>query len=81
MLDKLKQLRKLKKQMEDVEVEEEINGVKVKMNGAMKILKVSIADRDDKKLEKNIRKAVNAATKTVQRKMAKDMMADGGGMF
>ncbi len=80
MLEKLKQLRKIKKQMENVEVEEEINGVKVKMNGAMKVLAVSIADKDDSKLEKNIRKAVNAATKTIQKKMAKDMMM-GGDLF
>jgi DNA-binding protein YbaB len=80
MLEKLKQLRKIKKQMENVEIEEEINGVKVKMNGSMKILAISIADRNDRKLEKNIRKAVNAATKTIQKKMAQDMMA-GGDLF
>ncbi|MBD3245057.1 MAG: hypothetical protein GF335_03630 [Candidatus Moranbacteria bacterium] len=78
MLDKLKQLRKMKKQMDSMEVEEELNGVKVKMNGAMKILSLEIADKEDKKLEKNIRKAINKTIKTIQNRMAKDMMASGG---
>ena len=80
MLDKLKELRKLKKQMEAMVIEEELNGIKIKMDGAMKVLEVSIADKDDKKLEKNVRKAFNKALKTVQKKMATDMMGSGGGL-
>lgn len=78
MLDKLKKLNKLRKQMNDIEVEEEVNGVKVKMSGSMKVIDVKIENRDDKKLEKNIRKAVNKVTKTVQKKMYQDMMGGEG---
>lgn len=81
MLDKLKELRKIKKQMEAIEVEEEVNGVRIKMDGSMKVLAISIADKSDKKLEKNVRKAVNKTVKAVQKKMAKDMMGSGGGLF
>ena len=78
MLEQLKKLRKIKKQMEAIEVEEELNGVTVKMDGAMKVLRVEIKNRNDKKLEKNVRKAFNKAIKEVQKKMAKDMMGSGG---
>ncbi|MBD3300696.1 MAG: hypothetical protein GF347_05085 [Candidatus Moranbacteria bacterium] len=85
MFDKLKEINKLRKQMDSIEVEEEVNGVTVKINGAMKVLEVKIDNRDDKKLEKNIRKAVNRANKAVQKKMYSDMMGGGaaglGGMF
>ncbi|MBU2025624.1 MAG: YbaB/EbfC family nucleoid-associated protein [Patescibacteria group bacterium] len=81
MLDKLRELRRLKKQMEAIEIEEEVNGVRVKMDGAMKVLGVSIANKDDRKLEKNVRKAFNKTLKAIQKKMAQDMMGSGGGLF
>ena len=80
MMDKIKQLRKLKKQMDSIEVEEVFNGVTVKMDGNLKIIDLKIENKDDKKLEKNIRKAVNRAAKSIQKKMAQDMMGQGGGL-
>ncbi|MBD3238412.1 MAG: hypothetical protein GF332_02110 [Candidatus Moranbacteria bacterium] len=81
MLDKLKKLHKMKKQMENIEVEEELNGIKIKMNGSMKVLGVKIKNKDDKNLEKNLRKAFNKTSKKVQSQMARDMMGQGGGLL
>jgi DNA-binding protein YbaB len=81
MFEKLKQLHKLKKQMEAMEVTEELNGVTIKMDGSFKVLEITIADKTDRKLEKNLRKTFNNAAQAIQRKMAKDMMADGGSLF
>lgn len=81
MFEKLKQLHKIKKQMEAMEVVEELNGVTVKMDGSFKVSEITIADKTDRKLEKNLRKAFNKASAAIQRKMAKDMMADGSSLF
>ena len=81
MFEKLKQLRKLKKQMDAVVVEESTDGITVKMNGSMQVLEISIANKDDKNLEKNVMKAFNNAIKAVQKRMARDMMGSGGGLF
>ena len=81
MFEKLKQLRKLKKQMDSIVIEESSDGVTVKMNGSMQVLELSITDRDNKNLEKNVMKAFNNAVKSVQKRMAKDMMGSGGGLF
>lgn len=81
MFEKLKQLRKLKKQMDAVVVEESTDGITVKMNGSMQVLEITIANKDDKNLEKNVMKAFNNAIKAVQKRMARDMMGSGGGLF
>lgn len=81
MFDQLRQLRKLKKQMDAMEIEETSGGVTVRMNGSMQVLSVTVADREDRNLEKNIMNAVNSSVKTIQKRMAKDMMASGQKLF
>lgn len=75
-LKELKKLRQIKKQMEEITVTEEYEGVKVTMNGAMEVVDVSIADPTYPKLAKYVRKAVNRATRSVQKKM----MENAGGL-
>jgi len=72
-LKELKKLRKLKKEMEEIEIVEEYEGVKITMNGSMKVLDLAISDKDSSRLEKNIRKCFNRAIKTVQKKMMENM--------
>lgn len=78
MFDKMRQLYQLKKQMEATQITEDYKGVKVTVNGAMKIIRLEISNREDKDLERNISEAVNNALKNVQKKMQQEMM--GGGM-
>ncbi|MBM3256690.1 MAG: YbaB/EbfC family nucleoid-associated protein [Candidatus Moranbacteria bacterium] len=75
-LKELKRLRRIKKQMEEITVTEEYEGVKVTMNGAMEVTKVEIADQTYPKLPKYVRKAVNRAVRSVQKKM----MENAGGL-
>lgn len=78
MFDKLRQIYQMKKQMEATQITEDYKGIKVTVNGAMKIIKIEIANKEDGNLEDNVREAVNNAMKSVQKKMQKEMM--GGGM-
>jgi DNA-binding protein YbaB len=80
MFDQIKKLREMQKKMKSIAVEEELNGVTVKMDGMMKVTEVKIESPEDKKLAKNVRKAFNNAMKKVQKQMQKDMMGSGGGL-
>jgi len=80
MFDQIKKLREMQKKMKSIAVEEELNGVTIKMDGMMKVTEVKIENPEDKKLAKNVRKAFNNAMKKVQKQMQKDMMGGGGGL-
>jgi len=75
MLDKMRQMYQMKKILEGMTSTEDYKGVKITVNGAMKVLDVSIGDqaRESKDLEKNITKSINTAMKNVQKKMQKEM--------
>lgn len=75
MLDKMKQLYQMKKMLDGITSAEDYKGVKVTVNGAMKVLSVQINDqaRTSNDLEKNILKSINNAMSNVQKKMQKEM--------
>lgn len=75
MLDKMKQLYQMKKMLDGITSTEDYKGIKVTINGAMKILSVQISDqaRTSNDLEKNILKSINNAMSNVQKKMQKEM--------
>jgi len=75
-LKELKRLRQIKKQMEEITVTEEYEGVKVSMNGAMEVTKVEIANPAQPKLAKYVSKAFNRTMRAVQKKM----MENAGGL-
>jgi len=75
-LRELKKLRQIKKQMEQVEITEEYEGVKITMNGTMEVTNVEIADSGSPKLAKYVRKAFNRTIRSVQ----KSMMENAGGL-
>ena len=75
-LKELKRLRQIKKQMEEITVTEEYEGVKVTMNGAMEVTSVEITNPTYPKLAKYVRKAFNRTIRSVQRKM----MENAGGL-
>ena len=77
MLDKMKQMYQMKKMLEGMTSTEDYKGVKVTVNGAMKVLSVSVNDqaRESRDLEKNLTKSINNAMKNVQKKMQKEMKA------
>jgi len=75
MLDKMKQLYQMKKMLDGITSTEDYKGIKITVNGAMKVLSVQISDqaRQSGDLEKNILKSVNNAMANVQKKMQKEM--------
>ncbi|MFZ2153751.1 MAG: YbaB/EbfC family nucleoid-associated protein [Candidatus Moraniibacteriota bacterium] len=75
MLDKMKQLYQMKKMLDGITSTEDYKGIKVTINGAMKVLSVQISDqaRSSSDLEKNILKSINNAMANVQKKMQKEM--------
>ena len=75
MLDKMKQLYQMKKMLEGITSTEDYKGIKVTINGSMKVLSVEVSDqaRESRDLEKNIVKSINNAMKNVQKKMQKEM--------
>ena len=75
MLDKMKQMYQMKKMLEGITSTEDYKGIKVTVNGSMKILSVEVSDqaRESRDLEKNIVKSINSAMKNVQKKMQKEM--------
>jgi len=77
MLDKMKQLYQMKKMLDGITSTEDYKGIKITVNGAMKILSVQISDqaRQSSDLEKNILKSINNAMTSVQKKMQKEMKA------
>lgn len=77
MFDKLKkvnQLRKIKNSLKQESSEVEKNGVKVKVNGEMKIQKVEISsDLTKKKQEETLVNCINDALQKIQMKVARKM--------
>ena len=77
MLDKMKQLYQMKKMLDGITSTEDYKGIKITVNGAMKVLSVQISDqaRTSNDLEKNILKSINNAITNVQKRMQKEMKA------
>jgi len=75
MFDKMKQIYQMKKMMEGLTSTEDYKGIKITVNGSMKIigLEVNDAARNSRDLEKNIIKAANNAMKNIQKKLQKEM--------
>lgn len=75
MLDKMKQLYQMKKMLDGITSTEDYKGIKITVNGAMKVLSVQITDqaRQSSDLEKNIMKSINNSMVNVQKKMQKEM--------
>ena len=73
MLDKMKQLYQMKKMLDGITSTEDYKGIKITVNGAMKVLSVQISDqaRQSNDLEKNVLKSINNAMSNVQKKMQK----------
>ncbi len=86
MFDKVKQGKKLLKlrsqakqlqsQLETVEHSEESDGIRVKVNGAQEVIYLEIDGQE----RKDIVDVINKAVKGVQKKAAKKMMEEGGGL-
>jgi len=68
MFDKMKQIYQMKKMMEGLTSTEDYKGIKITVNGSMKIIGLEINDaaRNSRDLEKNIIKAANNAMKNIQ---------------
>lgn len=75
MFDKMRQMYQMKKMMEGITSTEDYKGVKITVNGSMKILSLEINDtaRNSQDLEKNIVKSANNAMKNIQKKLQKEM--------
>lgn len=75
MLDKMKQMHQVKKVLDGITSTEDYKGIKVTVNGSMKIISMEISDqaRQSKDLEKNIIKAINNSMKNIQKKMQSEM--------
>jgi len=75
MFDKMKQIYQMKKMMEGLTSTEDYKGIKITVNGSMKIINLEINDaaRNSRDLEKNIIKAANNAMKNIQKKLQKEM--------
>lgn len=71
----MKQLYQMKKMLDGITSTEDYKGIKITVNGAMKVLSVQISDqaRQSSDLEKNIMKSINNAMVNVQKKMQKEM--------
>ena len=80
-----KQAKKLKKELAQIHVFAEKNGVKVTVSGDQQILKVEIADESfltsPRKLEEGFLDATNRATKKAQMISAEKMKPLMGGMM
>jgi DNA-binding protein YbaB len=70
------QAKKLQSQLEKVEHSEEGNGIRVKVNGAQEVIYLEIDGQE----RKDIVDVINKAVKGVQKKAAKKMMEEGGGL-
>ena len=75
MFNKMKQMYQMKKMMENMTSTEDYKGVKITVNGSMKILSIEISEtaRGSRDLEKNIVKSANNAMKNIQKKLQKEM--------
>jgi DNA-binding protein YbaB len=70
------QAKQLQKQLEEVEHTEESGDVKVKVNGAQKIVYMEI----DGEERRDLADVINKAMKGVQKKSAKKMLESGEGL-
>lgn len=74
MFDKLKQLKQMQEVLKKEEVEEEINGVKVLVNGKMEILEVSLNnDLSKEDQEKALKDCLNQAFSRIQSNLSSKM--------
>ena len=75
MFDKMRQMYQMKKMMEGITSTEDYKGIKITVNGSMKILSLEINDtaKNSRDLEKNIVKSANNAMKNIQKKLQKEM--------
>ena len=76
-LNKLRQeAKKIEKELEQIEVREEKNDIKVKVSGNMKILSIEINGED----RSDVVDVLNSAMKEAQKKAAMKMQQLGGGL-
>lgn len=84
MFDKIKQMkqaRDIQRALEQEVVEEERGGVRVRVNGAMRVLEVSLSDDLPlKEQERLLPECLNAAFLRVQHKAAEAMKGMLGGL-
>jgi len=74
MFDKLKQLKQMQEILGKEEVEEEVNGVKIMINGKMEILKVSLnPELSQSDQEESLKKCFNSALHKIQLGLASKM--------
>jgi DNA-binding protein YbaB len=74
MLEKVKQLKAIQSLLSQLEVEEELEGVKIKINGKMEILEIKLnPELETEKQEKVIQKCFNQALQKMQRNLASQM--------
>ena len=71
-----KQAKALQAELEKIIETFEYRGIKVKLNGAQKVLDIDMGDADMDDLVE----AINRAMKEIQKKAAKKMMEMGGGL-
>lgn len=82
-----KQAKQIKKELKNIHVEAETDGVLVTVNGEQEVLSVTIAEAisgDTKRISKAVVDATNKAIKKAQQIAAdrmKDVMGGLGGMF
>jgi len=76
-LNKLRQeAKKIEKELEQIEVREEKNDIKVKVSGNMKVLSIEINGED----RSDVVDVLNTAMKEAQKKAAMKMQQLGGGL-
>ncbi len=74
MFDKLKQLKQMQSILTKEEVQEEVNGVKIKINGKMEILEIVLnPDLDLDEQGNSIKKCFNQAIRKIQFNLASQM--------
>ncbi|MCF7907231.1 YbaB/EbfC family nucleoid-associated protein [Patescibacteria group bacterium] len=74
MFEKIKQLKQIQSLLSQSEVEEELEGVKIKINGKMEILEIQLnPELEKEKQEKVIQKCFNQALKKMQGDLASKM--------
>lgn len=78
-----KQAKKIKKELKNIHIEAEVNGVTVTIDGEQNIINLSISDEameNKTKLEKSIKEAMAKATKKSQQIAAEKMKGVMGDM-
>ncbi|PJE59721.1 MAG: hypothetical protein COU85_02185 [Candidatus Portnoybacteria bacterium CG10_big_fil_rev_8_21_14_0_10_44_7] len=76
MLDKLKQLQRMKKAMDEISVTEKVGEIEIEMSGNMEVKAVRLGDKE-KLTERDTQNCFNGAVKSVQQKMMGQL---GGGL-